>query len=90
MRTRVATLLLVTFAALGPAPVALATTRAGEGLDGGTSDVLSTNWMFGVMVFFAVIIVVFSLLQAWLDHRKHARMDAAKRRAASIDWRGGW
>ena len=36
------------------------------------------------------IIIVFSLIQAWLDHRKHERMDAAKRRAASVDWRGGW
>jgi hypothetical protein len=36
------------------------------------------------------VIVVFSLIQGWLDHRKHARMDAAKRRAVSADWRGGW
>lgn len=90
MRTRIATILLVSCAVLAWAPAAFATTRAGEGINGGTSDVLTTNWMFGVIIFFAVAVTVLSLLQSWLDHRKHARMDAAKRRAASIDWRGGW
>ena len=46
--------------------------------------------MFGLIVFFPTIIVVFSLIQAFLEHRKHERYDAAQRRAASVDWRGGW
>jgi hypothetical protein len=46
--------------------------------------------MFGVIVFFPTIILIFSLIQWRLDKRKHAKMDAAKRRAANADWRGGW
>ncbi len=72
------------------APDALALTHSGQGLYGETNDVTITNAMFFVIAFFPAVIVVFSLIQAWLDHRKHARMDAAKRRAASADWRGGW
>jgi hypothetical protein len=71
-------------------PGALAITHAGQGLYGETNDVVITNAMFGLIVLFPVLIVVFSLLQGWLDHRKHERIDAAKRRAASVDWRGGW
>jgi hypothetical protein len=36
------------------------------------------------------VILVFSLIQWRLDKRKHAKMDAAKRREANADWRGGW
>ena len=46
--------------------------------------------MFLVILFFPTVIIVFSLIQWRLDKRKHARMDAAKRRAVSADWRGGW
>ena len=46
--------------------------------------------MFIIMGLIVVIIVVFSLLQAWLDHRKHARQDAAKRRESAVEWKGGW
>lgn len=72
------------------APGALAITHGGQGLYGETDDVTITNAMFGLIAFFPVLIIVLSLLQSWLDHRKHARMDATKRRAASVDWRGGW
>jgi uncharacterized membrane protein len=90
-RLRVISLFISVVAALLVfAPGALAITHGGEGLYGETNDVVITNMMFGIIVFFPVVIVVFSLIQAWLDHRKHARMDAAKRRAASVDWRGGW
>ena len=68
----------------------MAITHAGEGLYGETNDVDITNAMFILIVFFPVLIVVLSLLQSWLDHRKHARMDAAKRRATSVEWKGGW
>lgn len=71
-------------------PSALALTHGGQGLYGETDDKVITNAMFITIVFFPVIILIFSLLQGWLDHRKHARLAAAKRRAASVDWRGGW
>jgi uncharacterized membrane protein len=72
------------------APAAGATTYGGEGLFGETNDVVITNAMFAVIIFFPVVIVVFSLIQAYLDKRKHARLDAAKARAKSADWQGGW
>lgn len=90
-RARIALGLLTTaIVVLAFAPSALAITHGGEGLYGETNDVVITNAMFGVIAFFPVVIIVFSLIQGWLDHRKHARLDAARRRAASIDWRGGW
>ena len=46
--------------------------------------------MFIVIAFFPTVILIFSLIQWRLDKRKHAKMDAAKRRAANTDWRGGW
>jgi peptidoglycan biosynthesis protein MviN/MurJ (putative lipid II flippase) len=90
-RTRIIALLLAALTVLlAFAPEALAITHAGEGLYGETNDVDITNAMFILIVFFPVLIVVLSLLQSWLDHRKHARMDAAKRRATSVEWKGGW
>ena len=90
-RARVITALLtVAIAALAFAAPALATAHSGEGWFGETNDVNITNAMFLVIIFFPTIIVIFSLLQWRLDKRKHARMDAAKRRAANADWRGGW
>ncbi len=77
-------------ALLASAPIASATTSGGEGLFGETNDVVITNAMFGVMILFAVVIVVFSLLQAAIDKRKHARVAAAKARSKSADWHGGW
>jgi hypothetical protein len=46
--------------------------------------------MFITIAFFPVLITVLSLIQWRLDKRRHARMDAEKRRAANADWRGGW
>lgn len=90
-RVRIALVLTSALAALlAFAPGALAVTHGGQGLYGETNDVTITNAMFILIAFFPGAVVVFSLLQALLDHRKHARMDAAKRRAASVDWRGGW
>ena len=57
---------------------------------GETTDKVITNAMFLVIMFFPTVIIVFSLIQWRLEKRKHARMDAAKRRAANADWRGGW
>jgi uncharacterized membrane protein len=82
--------LAVGVAVLTLAPAALAHAGGGEGWYGPTTDASITNAMFLVILFFPTIIVVFSLIQWRLDKRKHERMDAAKRRAASADWRGGW
>jgi hypothetical protein len=79
-----------TVALLAFAPSALAVTHAGEGLYGPTDDKVITSWMLGLMVFFIGIIIVFSLIQGWLDHRKHQRLDAAKARATAPEWKGGW
>jgi heme/copper-type cytochrome/quinol oxidase subunit 2 len=62
----------------------------GQGWYGETNDKEVTNAMFIVIAFFPVVITVFSIIQWRLDKRKHAKMDAAKRRAANVDWRGGW
>jgi preprotein translocase subunit SecG len=72
------------------APAALATTHGGQGIWGPTSDKTITYTMFILIGLFPVLIVVFSLIQGWLDHRKHARVDAARRRASSEQWKGGW
>ncbi len=77
-----ATLLIV-------APGALAAT-GGQGWYGETNDKVITNAMFLTIAFFPVLIVILSLVQSRLDKRKHSKMDAAKRRAANVDWRGGW
>jgi fatty acid desaturase len=85
-----AALIAFTVTLLALAPVALAHAGGGAGFYGETSDKDITNAMFLVIIFFPTVIVVFSLIQWQLDKRKHARHDAAKRRAASADWRGGW
>jgi len=72
------------------APDALAHAYGGEGWYGETSDKTITYAMYLVIIFFPTIIVLFSLIQWRLDRRKHARLAAARRRAASADWRGGW
>jgi hypothetical protein len=82
--------LTVFFAALVLAAPALATAHSGEGWFGETNDVNITNAMFLGIIFFPTVIVIFSLIQWRLDKRKHARVAAAKRRAANVDWRGGW
>lgn len=71
-------------------PVALAHTEAGEGIYGPTNDKIITTWMLGLMVFFVVIITVFSKIQTRLDKRKYARLAAEKARASSAEWKGGW
>jgi hypothetical protein len=92
-RARLATAVLtVTTAVLVLAPAALASgvSHGGEGWYGETNDTVITNAMFLTIIFFPTVIVILSLIQWRLEKRKHARMDAAKARAASADWRGGW
>ncbi len=75
---------------LALAPSALAVTHGGQGIWGPTTDLQVTNAMFIIIGLFPVLIIVFSLIQAWLEHRKHARVDAAMRRESSAEWKGGW
>lgn len=72
------------------APSALAATHNGQGIYGNTNDKVITNAMFIIIGSLVAIMVVFSLIQNWLDHRKHARMDAAKKRESAVEWKGGW
>ena len=72
------------------APSALARAYGGEGFYGETNDKTITYAMFIVIAAIPLTISLFSLIQWRLDKRKHARMAAAKRRAISADWRGGW
>jgi hypothetical protein len=89
-RTRIAIGLTALAVALVLPAAAYAHAGGGEGWYGETNDQVITNAMFLVIIFFPAIIVVFSVIQWRLDRRKHARMAAAKRRAASAEWRGGW
>jgi hypothetical protein len=72
------------------APTALARDDGGQGFYGETTDMNITAVMFITIAFFPTLILVLSLIQWRLDKRKHARMDAATRREANADWRGGW
>jgi len=64
--------------------------NGGEGWFGETTDKSVTMVMFATIAFFPVLIIVFSLIQSWLDKRHHARDDAERARAISPEWRGGW
>jgi uncharacterized membrane protein len=91
-RIRAVAIALAAFCVTMLAVTSTAVARAygGEGWWGETSDKTITYAMYVVIVLFPTIIVLFSVIQWRLDRRKHARMAAAKRRAASLDWRGGW
>lgn len=95
MRARRITTALITVGVtlLLNASLALAATGengGGQGFYGETSDKSITITMFIVIAFFPTVILVLSLVQRRLDKRKHAKMDAAKRRAVNPEWRGGW
>jgi preprotein translocase subunit SecG len=75
---------------LSAAPAWAGESGGGQGWYGETNDKAITNAMFIVIAFFPTLILILSLVQWRLDKRKHAKMDAAKRRAANQDWRGGW
>jgi heme/copper-type cytochrome/quinol oxidase subunit 2 len=91
-RTRILTGLFVLSVTLltCAAPAFASSPSGGQGWYGETNDKVITNAMFLVILFFPVIITLFSIIQWRLDKRKHARMDAAKRREGNADWRGGW
>ncbi len=53
------------------APLALA--ENGEGLAGRTTDKTVTFFCFGVIAFFAILVIVLSIVQGRLDARKDRR-----------------
>jgi len=73
MRTRSLTTLLATTALwallAGPALAA----KGGEGLYGKTNDKVITNFGFGLMVFFVVLVVGLSVAQSLLEKRKQRK-----------------
>jgi preprotein translocase subunit SecG len=92
MRRRLLTLVPVVIVALLvlAAPAFAGVSNGGQGLYGETNDPNITKVMFILIAFFPTVCLVFSLITARLEKRKHARLDAAKRRSANVDWRGGW
>jgi hypothetical protein len=91
MRARLTiALFTLTVTLLVLAPAALARDNAGQGWYGETDDKVITNYMFLVILFFPMVALVLTVIQSRLDKRKHARMDAQKRRESGADWRGGW
>jgi hypothetical protein len=75
--------LLVLAAWLIPAATAFAGDN-GEGLWGETDDKIITFFSLGVVVFFAVFVILASWLQAVLDRRKQ------ERKAVELRRRVGW
>ena len=71
MKRTAAALLSVWALMLVVAPVALA--DEGVGLAGPTTDKTVTFFCFGVIAFFAALVIVLSLIQNRLEKRKEAR-----------------
>jgi hypothetical protein len=64
--------------------IALLASDNGEGLVGETDDKIITFFSLGVVVFFAVAVILLSALQATLERRKE------ERKAAELRRRVGW
>ena len=62
---------------LAAAPAALA--ENGAGLAGPVTDKTVTFFCFGVIAFFAILVIVLSLIQGRLEKRKEERYSALKR-----------
>ena len=62
----------------------------GEGTWGPTTDLIVTNAGFMIIAGFPVLVAVLSILYHITDHRRVARLEAAKARRARADQRGGW
>ncbi|HET7574847.1 MAG TPA: hypothetical protein VFJ99_07005 [Solirubrobacterales bacterium] len=77
MKRTAAALLSIWVALLVAAPAALAT--SGEGLAGKTTDKTVTFFCFGVIAFFAALVIVLSLVQGRLEKRKEQRQAALRR-----------
>ena len=73
---KAARLLLASAAALALSLALAAPAMAGEGgegLYGKTNDKVITNFGFGLMIFFTLLVVVLSVAQALLDRRKRSK-----------------
>ena len=57
----------------------------GEGLVGETDDKIVTFFALGLVVFFTLVVIVGTLIQSRLEHRKYAKLEARKR-ARSAGW----
>jgi putative copper export protein len=47
--------------------------KGGEGLYGKTNDKVVTNFGFGLMIFFALLVTVLTVAQAMLERRKRSK-----------------
>jgi hypothetical protein len=88
MRRLVATSFSVMLLLALAAPAALARTGhdGGQGTYGEANDKVVTNFGFAVIIFFPLLILLLSLLQAALEKRKARR----KLHLPDRDWAGGW
>jgi preprotein translocase subunit SecG len=77
---------LILLALLAPVALARVGHDGGQGTYGEANDKVVTNAGFIVIIFFPVLILVLSLLQAALDRRKARR----KKHLPARDWAGGW
>jgi heme/copper-type cytochrome/quinol oxidase subunit 2 len=83
MRARTLLVAAVTFA-LTLASAAPAMAHAGEGWAGELNDKVITFFCLGVMLFFVLVIVVFSSIQGRLEKRKDEKRAAQK--LARVGW----
>ena len=86
---RLAVSLTTTFillALLAPAALARVGHDGGQGTYGEADDKVVTNAGFIVIIFFPLLVLLLSLLQAALDRRKARR----KKHLPARDWAGGW
>jgi len=77
VKRTVATLASIWALMLVAAPAALAT--EGVGLAGPTTDKTVTFFCFGVIAFFAALVIVLSLIQGRLERRKEERQADLRR-----------
>jgi hypothetical protein len=77
VKRTVAALLSIWALMLASAPVALA--ENGVGLAGPTDDQMVTFFCFGVIAFFAILVIGLSLLQGKLEKRKDRRRSDLER-----------
>jgi hypothetical protein len=91
MRNRLLCKLIVLTAlvsgALAPAAQAY---NDGRGFYGATTDKVTTDAGFILVVFFPLFVFTMSMIQRALDKRKEARKAAHKAFLANGQWRGGW
>jgi hypothetical protein len=80
---------LTALLSLALAPAAQAYNN-GRGFYGETTDKVTTDAGFILIIFFPLFVFAMSMLQRALDKRKEARKAAHKAFLANGQWRGGW